>query len=64
MDAETKLLVAKLRKADQLRRDLAANDKALRAALATWTETRPGYSRRGVTTEANARRMLGHAGLL
>ena len=64
MDAETELLVVKLRKADQLRRDLAANDQALRAALAAWTETRPGHSRRGVTTEAGARFMLGQAGLL
>lgn len=64
MDAETKLLVAKLRQRDQLQRDLAANDRALRAALTAWTETRPGYSRRGVTTEANARRTLRQAGVL
>lgn len=64
MDAETRLLVAKLRQRDQLARDQAANDAALRKALAAWHETRPGYSRRGVTTEANARRTLRQAGLL
>lgn len=64
MDAETELLVAKLRQRDKLQADLAANDAALRKALAAWTETRPGYSRRGVTTEANARRTLRQVGLL
>jgi hypothetical protein len=64
MDAETELVVAKLRRADQLRRDTAANDAALRKALAKWHASRPGYSRRGIATEATARHTLRQAGLL
>lgn len=63
MDAETRLLVAKLRQRDRLLRDLAANDKALRPALDAWTASRTGYVR-GKTTEAGARFLLGQAGLL
>lgn len=63
MDAETRRLLAILRKRDRLRADMAASDKDLKEALRRWSDSRPG-ERGGIASEAGARFLLGRAGLL
>ena len=62
-DVETRQLARLLRRRARLRDELADSDRALKLALRTWSDSRPG-ERGGIATEAGATFLLGRIGLL